>query len=139
MKSVTKDLIHFRYASKTAATHIADFSGLLASCLCFIHCWALPVWLIFLPGFVQYNEMVHPVLCTIAMVSTAPLLFKKTFRMQSTIFKYALISGNTMMLIILFAHDHLFFTSEILINSIGGLCLVYVHCYNLKTRSQNEN
>jgi hypothetical protein len=115
---------------------VADYAGLLASGLCFIHCWMLPLLLIFVPGLMIDSELAHPVLCSIAIVSNAPLLFKKKTRLQSWIFQIALVAGNVMMILILFAHDHFTFAGELVLSSIGGLCLIYVHYNNLVLKKE---
>ncbi|MBL0740612.1 MerC domain-containing protein [Chryseolinea lacunae] len=135
MKPDHRHLIRFEKPLSSTLVLLADFSGLFASGLCFIHCWALPLLLIFLPGLITHNELVHPVLCSLSMVSTAPMLFKKTFRQQSIFFRSALALGNLMMLIILLAHDSLPFVAEIVLNTVGGLCLIVVH-YNSLRRSK---
>lgn len=115
---------------------ISDFTGIIASTLCFIHCWTLPALLIFLPGLMVHIEWVHPVLGSIAILSTIPLLVKKSYKNQSKSFLIALITGNLMLLIILLGHEHLHFANEILISTLGGLLLVFVHFKNLRL-SQN--
>jgi hypothetical protein len=93
-----------------------------------------PLLLIFLPGLIIGNELVHPVLCSVAIISTMPIILKKGFRLQSGFFQFTLGYGNIIMLIILVAHDYLSFTSELLLNTMGGLALVYVHYHNLKMK-----
>lgn len=119
---------------KSKLIYMADYSGLVASCLCFIHCWMLPLFLIFLPGLKNFNDWVHPVLCGIALLSSIPMLFKKTISQRRGFFQFALGFGNIIMLIILFTHDHLSFTHELLLNTIGGLSLAYVHYNSLSMK-----
>ncbi len=137
MKLLIRYLRNFEKSRKYSLVYLADYSGLFASCLCFLHCWILPLLLIFIPGLLTKNEMVHPVLCGIAMVSTAPLLFKKKFRLQNVFFQFALGLGNILMLLIFFAHDHLTFMGELILNSVGGVSLVYVHYNNLRKKKES--
>jgi len=69
-----------------------------------------------------------------ALLSTIPIAFKKMFSRQSVFFQFALVLGNIIMLTVLFTHDHLSVTVEMLLNSIGGLSLAYVHFNNLKMK-----
>lgn len=124
----------YQYFRKSSLIYLADYSGLLASCLCFIHCWLLPLVLILLPGLIQYNGWIHPFLCSIALLSTLPMLLKKTFSRQSTFVQSAVVFGNIIMLIIIFKRNQLSVTVEVLLNTIGGLCLVYAHYSNLKKK-----
>ena len=139
MRLIFKYYRNFENSRRSHLVYLADYSGLFASCLCFIHCWMLPLLLIFLPGLIIHNEWVHPVLCSIAIMSTVPLIFKKTFRLQSGFFQFTLGFGNIMMLIILLAHDHLSFTGELVLNTMGGLSLVYVHYNNLRMKKESCN
>lgn len=132
MKPGYKHPFSFEKSQHSTLVLLADISGLFASSLCFIHCWALPLFLIFLPGLMTHNELVHPVLCCMAMLSTAPLLFKKDFRLQSVWFRLAFILGNSMMLLILVLHDLLPFVGELTLNTLGGLCLLIVHFNSLR-------
>lgn len=132
MKLALKYLTNSENSRKSNLAYLADFSGLVASGLCFIHCWLLPLLLFILPGLLPYNEFVHPALCSAAILSTTPMLFKKQFRRQGHFLKFALALGNTMMLLILLTHDHLSFLSELVLNTIGGLSLIIVHYNNLK-------
>ena len=121
----------YKYIRNSNLIYWADYSGLFASCLCFVHCMALPLLLIFLPGLLTHDVWVHPVLCSIAIMCTAPVVLKETFSQQNGFFQFAVGSGTIIMLIILFAHDHLSLKIESLLNTIGGLCLVYAHYNNL--------
>ncbi|MBC7937880.1 MAG: MerC domain-containing protein [Rhizobacter sp.] len=123
-----------KYFRKSNLIYLADCSGLFASCLCFIHCWMLPLLLIFIPGLKGDNEWVHPVLCIIALLSTIPMVFKKTFSRQTVLFQFAMVFGNVIMLIILLKHSHLSFRVEMLLNTMGGLSLAYVHYINLGSK-----
>jgi len=124
--------MNFENSRKFNLAYLADFIGLLAAGLCFVHCWLLPVLLIFLPGLLAYNEWVHPALCSLAILSTMPVLYNKTFRHQSRFLQFALVLGNVMMLLILLTHDQLPFMGELVLNTIGGVSLIIVHYNNLR-------
>lgn len=132
MKYDFKYLMRVGTTRKDNLVRLADLSGLFTSCLCFIHCLTLPLLLVFLPSLILYNKMIHPVLCCMAILSTLPMLFKKTVRQQSIFFQVALASGCFLMLVILFAHDHLSFAGELALNTTGGLSLAFAHYQNLK-------
>ena len=121
----------------TSAFSFTDYTGIIASFLCFIHCWTLPLLLMVLPGLMTHNEWVHPVLGGIAIFSTIPLLLNKSYKNHGKSFLLALGMGNFMLFIILFGHDYLNFVNEILISSTGGLSLIYVHFKNLRVKHTN--
>lgn len=127
-----------KYFRKSNLIYLSDYSGLFASCLCFIHCWMLPLLLIFLPGLKGDNEWVHPVLCSIALLSTIPMVFKKTFSRQTVLFRFAVVFGNVIMLIILLKHSLLSFRLEMLLNTMGGLSLAFVHANNLRMKKKSH-
>ncbi len=125
-----------KYFRRSRLIYLADCSGLLASSLCFIHCWMLPLLLIFLPGLQADHEWVHPVLCGIALLSTIPILLKKTFRTQAALFQFALVFGTIVMAILFLLHSHLSFRVEMMLNTIGGFSLAYVHLNNLGMKTK---
>ena len=121
----------------TTAFSFTDYTGIIASFLCFIHCWTLPLLLIVLPGLMTHNEWVNPVLDSIAIFSTIPILLNKSYKNHDKGFLFALIVGNLMLFILLFGHDHLNLVNEILISSTGGISLIYVHFKNLRFKHTN--
>ncbi|MBC7887325.1 MAG: MerC domain-containing protein [Ferruginibacter sp.] len=129
----------YKYFRKSNLIYLADYSGLFASCLCFIHCWVLPFLIIFLPGLLLHDVWVHPVLCSVAILSTVPMVVNKSFRQQTGLFQFAIVFGNIIMLIILFSHDHLSFRVELLLNTIGGLSLGLVHYKTLKMKNGSNS
>ena len=116
---------------------LVDYIGLVASSLCFVHCWLLPIFFIFVPGLMINNKWVHPLLCGTAIMSTIPLVVKKTFGQHSSIMKFSVVLGNILMLITLLLHEGLSFRVEVLLNTIGGLCLTYVHYRNIKMKKES--
>ncbi|MGK7394199.1 MAG: MerC domain-containing protein [Candidatus Cyclobacteriaceae bacterium M3_2C_046] len=119
---------------KNALSHWTDYTGIAASVLCFVHCWALPVIILFLPGVMIHNELVHPVLGGVAVLSTFPLFWKKSLKNLEKPIIAAMIMGNLLLLTLLLSHDHLSFTNELLLSTAGGSLLVFVHYRHLNVR-----
>jgi hypothetical protein len=64
--------------------------------------------------------------------------FKKTFSRHGGFFQFALVVGNTIMLIIFLNHHHLSAEVDLLLNTIGGLSLAYVHLKNLRMKKESN-
>ncbi len=119
---------------KFLLSYLADYAGILTSFICLIHCWIMPLLLIFIPGLLLHNEFIHPVLCSIAMLSTVPIVADKTFKQQSVFYKSVLIIGNFIMLSIILLHDHLHFIEDLMLNTVGGSCLAYLHYMRIRKK-----
>lgn len=134
MKRIFNYLVFLKIFQIPRFTYLADISGVFVSGLCFIHCWVFPVLASFLPGLIAGDEMVHPVFCSVAILSTMPILITKKFRNQGVLYQFAAVLGAVIMMVVLLAHDRLSFRGELLLNTMGGLSLVYVHCNNLNRK-----
>lgn len=124
---------------KTAFSHWSDYTGIAASVLCFVHCWALPVVILFLPGVMAHNELVHPFLGGAAVLSTLPLFRKKSLGRLNKQVLMAMIFGNLMLLAMLLSHDHLNFISEMILSTAGGSLLVFVHYRHLRSGKMHSH
>ncbi len=132
MKQSSKENKHLLPYRGLLLINLADYTGIITSLICIVHCWIMPLVLVALPGLLIQNELIHPVLCSVAILSTLPLIFNKAFKLQSILFKVVLIVGNCMMLLILLAHDHLNFIQDLMLNTVGGVSLAYLHLVSIK-------
>ncbi len=121
-----------KFILKHHLSRLADYSGLTVSFLCFVHCWSMPLLLLFMPALLADHELVHPVLCSAAIISTLPMVLSGKIRYQTVFFKFALVLGNVIMLVILLAHAYFPPLMEVLLNTAGGGCLMYVHYVRIK-------
>ena len=109
-----------------------DWTGIVASGLCFVHCWTLPVLLLLFPGFRFNDPLLHTVLGGLAIVSVIPLI-----RYHSKIAVFKAILGISFILFAALFHEKLTLISDIVINFSGGILLISVHCENIKKRKKH--
>ena len=118
---------------KSALSHWSDYAGIAASVVCFVHCWALPAIVVLLPGLMTHNELAHPIFGGAAILSTIPLFFKHSFKNLNKWVFWLMLLGNLILLAMLLSHDHLNLISEVLLSTVGGSILIFVHYRHIRT------
>lgn len=109
---------------------LVDWLGLIVSGLCFVHCWIMPVMLLFLPGLIHAEALVHPILGASALLSSAFIL---TCHKPGRMLRNIVIFSNVLILVpLFFEHGWSLHVLERTFNTTGSVLLMFVHYFNLK-------
>ena len=127
-------------ASVTARSWV-DWMGMITSGICLVHCWALPLLLVALPGLSMHERLIHPLLGSFAILSTILFIKNNHHRYSGRHVMAALITGNLLILFtILLAPSTLSHTTETGLNTAGGMFLVFAHYKSFRSlRLNNSN
>jgi hypothetical protein len=122
-------------------TAIGDRFGIALSCLCLVHCLAVPITLALLPAVIQApmlgilhkSEWLHAALLVPILLISGPVLLSGA-RQKSTI-GYLAIAGIGALCAAVFIHEEM---TEQIITICGAVLLVSAHIANLRYREIND-
>ena len=115
-------------------TSFLDFSAISLSCLCLIHCLALPFVVALLPIVgIFAEEWVHQVLVLLAVPVTTFAILSSWSNERNSLFIFGAVCGLALLLAAAFVealHD-----MEVLLTTIGALTLALSHVWRWRVRS----
>ena len=115
-------------------TATLDVSAISLSCLCLIHCLALPFLVVLLPiAGVFAEEWVHQLLVLLALPVTMLAIVSSWSNERNGLFIFGAVCGLALLLAAAFVealHD-----LEILLTTIGAVTLALAHVWRWRMRS----